>query len=99
MATRGLWPTATAGDAKSSGSRNTPGSNAHPGTSLTDAVRQDGGTGRDGGTSTQPTENPVLNPSWVEWLMGMPTWWTALTASEELVTRKFREWWWKHGEI
>lgn len=33
------WPTATAGDAKSSGSRNLPGSRAHDGVSLTDAVQ------------------------------------------------------------
>ena len=46
MARRSLWPTPTADDAKSSGSRNTPGSKAHPGISLTDAVRGDGGTGR-----------------------------------------------------
>jgi hypothetical protein len=39
-------PTPTAGDAKSSGSRNTPESKAHPGVSLTDYVREDGGTGR-----------------------------------------------------
>jgi hypothetical protein len=36
-----LLPTPTAGDGKSSGSRNLPGSNAHPGTSLTDVVRAD----------------------------------------------------------
>jgi len=30
------WPTPTAGDSKSSGSRNLPGSKAHPGVSLTD---------------------------------------------------------------
>lgn len=41
-----LWPTPTAGDAKSSGSRNTSSSRAHPGISLTDAVRGDGGQGR-----------------------------------------------------
>lgn len=35
------WPTPTAGDAKSSGSRNLEGSGAHAGTSLTDAVRPD----------------------------------------------------------
>jgi hypothetical protein len=46
MARHNLWPTPTAGDSKSSGSRNTPESQAHPGTSLTDAVRGDGGTGR-----------------------------------------------------
>ena len=34
----GSWPTATAGDANASGSRNLPGSKAHPGTSLTDAT-------------------------------------------------------------
>ena len=33
-----LWPTATAGDAKASGSRTTASSNAHPGISLTDAA-------------------------------------------------------------
>jgi hypothetical protein len=39
-------PTPTAGDAKSSGSRNTENSKANPGMSLTDFVRQDGGQGR-----------------------------------------------------
>lgn len=34
----GLWPTATAGDAKASGSRTTANSGAHPGISLTDAA-------------------------------------------------------------
>jgi DNA (cytosine-5)-methyltransferase 1 len=42
----GSWPTPTAGDAKSSGSRNTAGSKAHAGVSLTDAVRGDSGKGR-----------------------------------------------------
>jgi hypothetical protein len=46
MARHGLWPTPTAGDAESSGSRNTATSKAHPGVSLTDAVRGDGGRGR-----------------------------------------------------
>ena len=50
----GLLPTTTAGDAKSSGSRNTIHSNAHAGTSLTDYVRNDGGTGRLLPTPTQP---------------------------------------------
>ena len=39
-------PTPTAGDAKSSGSRNTKNSKANPGVSLTDFVREDGGEGR-----------------------------------------------------
>ena len=38
------WPTATAGDSKSSGSRNLAGSKAHPGVSLTDAVTTGGST-------------------------------------------------------
>jgi hypothetical protein len=46
MARKNLWPTVTAGDSKSAGSRNTPHSNAHPGISLTDVIRGDGGTGR-----------------------------------------------------
>tara|TARA_R100000808_G_scaffold5362_4_gene16417 strand:+ start:2742 stop:3899 length:1158 start_codon:yes stop_codon:yes gene_type:complete len=37
----GRWPTATAGDAKSSGGRYAPGCKAHVGLSLTDAVRAD----------------------------------------------------------
>jgi hypothetical protein len=43
---RAFIPTPTAGDAKSSGSRQAQGSQAHPGISLTDYVRQDGGRGR-----------------------------------------------------
>jgi hypothetical protein len=38
------WPTPTAQDADSSGSRNLPGSKAHPGVSLTDAVVHGGST-------------------------------------------------------
>jgi DNA (cytosine-5)-methyltransferase 1 len=69
-----LWPTPTAGDAKSSGSRNTFESKAHMGVSLTDAVRGDGGVGRQ-----VPGQFVVkLNPSWVEWLMGWPVDWTSL---------------------
>ena len=40
------WPTPTAGDSKSSGSRNTSTSQAHFGVSLTDAIRGDQGSGR-----------------------------------------------------
>lgn len=52
MARHDMWPTPTAGDSKSSGSRNTAQSKAHPGVSLTDAVRQDGGRGRQWATPT-----------------------------------------------
>jgi len=44
------WPTATAGDANSSGSRNLEGSNAHPGTSLTPKAAD----GRSKGTGGSP---------------------------------------------
>lgn len=84
---RQLIPTPTAGDAKSSGSRNTETSNAHAGVSITDFVRMDGGKGReeDGG---------VLNPTWVEWLMGWPLGWTDCAAS---ATDKFPQWSASHG--
>ena len=35
-----------------------------------------------------------LNPLWVEWLMGWPTWWTDCAASE---TDRFQEWQRQHG--
>lgn len=70
-------PTPTAGDSRSSGSRNLPGSKANPGVSLTDWVKT--------GCSTQPRVSAStgdLNPTWVDWLMGLPTGWTACEPSE-----------------
>jgi hypothetical protein len=66
------YPTPTAGDAKSSGSRNVEGSRAHAGVSLTDFARDDGGRGRwptptaqdaanNGGTSQLARQTPPLN--------------------------------------
>jgi hypothetical protein len=72
-----MWPTPTAGDSRSSGSRNTATSKAHSGISLTDAVRGDGGKGR-----SESHPGGLLSPTWVEWLMGYPTGWTDLDASE-----------------
>lgn len=68
MATSGRWPTPTAGDMKASGSRvGNPDTKAHPGTSLTDA------------TARQPSgEGMLLNPSFVEALMGFPADFTRL---------------------
>jgi hypothetical protein len=37
----------------------------------------------------------ILNPPWVEWLMGWPLGWTDL---KPLETAKFREWQQQHGE-
>lgn len=36
-----------------------------------------------------------LNPTWVEWLMGWPAWWTAL---QPLATGRFQEWQQQHSE-
>ena len=83
----GWWPTPTAGDAKSSGSRNTSTSKANYGVSLTDFVRMDGGAGR---TET----GGKLNPAWVEWLMGWPVGWAGL---EPLETGRFQAWLLSHG--
>lgn len=75
-----MWPTATATDASAS-RRNGYMLTGHQGTTLTDAMdqhhdciagRQDHETRR-GGRSTQ-----VLNPEFVESLMGFPPGWTSL---------------------
>ena len=68
-----LIPTPTAGDSKASGSRNLEGSKAHAGVSLTDWATS--------GSSTEPRDGATtgtLNPTWVEWLMGLPLGWTSL---------------------
>ena len=63
-----LWPTTTAGDQKSSGSRCVPGSHANAGTSLTDAV-----------VRTLPNSKDfALNAAWVDTLMGFPIGWSDL---------------------
>ena len=69
------WPTPTAGDSKSSGGRTYPGSKMHPGTSLTDAVVGSINSRRGPRTSG---DGPVLNPQFVEALMGLPDRWTAV---------------------
>jgi len=72
------WPTATAGDAKSSGSRGkrgNAGNKANEGASLTDATVRDGR--HDPTTCNHGGEcKPTLNPRFVEWLMGFPIGWT-----------------------
>ena len=69
-----LWPTATAGDAKASGSRGVrgeAGNKANEGTSLTDLTCRSGRplptTCTHGGEC-----RPTLNPRFVAWLMGLP---------------------------
>jgi hypothetical protein len=84
------WPTPTAGDAKSSGSRNLEGSKANPGVSLTDAVTTgNSNTPRyptpdancfKGGSENQRKGqlNGQLNPEWVALLMGYPKDWVSV---------------------
>jgi hypothetical protein len=122
MARFNLWPTPTASDGRSSGSRNTVNSNCHFGISLTDAVRGDQGRGRTFPTPTardyrgvqraerreerslessrglplNETVGGLLNPTWVEWLMGWPIGWTAL---QPLEMDRFQEWLKQHGDF
>lgn len=81
-------PTATAGDAASSGSKNTAQSKAHPGVSLTDYVRADGGKGRMWPTPNAGNENWTgsINEwggsgSWVRKAMQDEAFKTAMTGS------------------
>jgi hypothetical protein len=75
-----LFPTPTAGDAKSARNstarrRVLPPSGVHAGDTLTDAVVPQRG---------------ALNPMWVEWLMGYPLGWTECGDSATASSRKLR---------
>jgi hypothetical protein len=56
------WPTPTAGDAKSAGSRNAPGSRANKGVSLTDAVMTGDSMGRQWPTPSGSSPNDRETP-------------------------------------
>ena len=71
-----LWPTATASDSRAGGARNTDGSKAHQGTSLSDAVLTGSSSSGRRGRASAPGGPMVLNPQFVEWLMGFPIGWT-----------------------
>jgi len=86
----GLLPTPTAADANSSGSRNTPQSKANAGLSLTDVIRSDQGTGRKVSAPGRTKRPGLLNPAWIEFLMGFPTGFTELEHSEIRSFRKSR---------
>ena len=81
----GKWPTAVVTDAESAGRHTTATGVMHPGTSLTDALRQwstrlDRETWQGGGaTLPAAARRPVLNPRFVEALMGFPRGWLDLT--------------------
>lgn len=95
MVEKGLWPTptrfdASCGDLKGkeyqTGSRHAmkliqaakllPTPRAQSATGPSDAPN------RQGGADLQSEVNGLLNPPWVEWLMGYPIGWTELSASE-----------------
>lgn len=73
VALRSMWPTATAGDAKASGSRNKAGSSANQGTSFTDAILRAGSSHQGRPPSMA---GMVLNPRFVERMMGFPDGWS-----------------------
>lgn len=74
-----MWPTACTTDAASSGRATTTTDVMHPGTSLTDAMRSSFSI--TDGRPAPPTRKggrggPVLDPRFVEALMGFPPGWT-----------------------
>jgi hypothetical protein len=92
------WATPTAGDAKASGRSGYTAGTMHLGETLTDQTigsrgRRDRETPRDGESGSPPA---VLNPQFVEALMGLPTGWTDFDALE---TASFRRWLRAHGEL
>ena len=74
-----LSPLVPLTDAIGSGSWPTPHSNMSTGP---------GTQGRDGGMNLQTAIGGLLNPTWVEWLMGFPLGWTAL---KDWATRSSRK--------
>ena len=108
LETMARWPTPTALDAASSGSRNTENSKAHPGTSLTDAVRGDGGTGRWPTPAARasrsshpapktPTPGPTSSPSTPPWSQRYDLWATPKVAAHNTVSNKAISTGWRPG--
>lgn len=89
-----MWPTPTARDHKDTGDLSGVPENsllpravfwATP--TQADGMGGPGNSGRDGGENLRTQVGGSLNPTWVEWLMGFPTGWTA---SEPSATRSSR---------
>ena len=73
------WPTPAVSDSRSSGRHTTTTGVMHPGTSLTDAMRShlDQTTPQDGDDGSP---RAVLNPAFLEALLGIPTGWTGFAS-------------------
>jgi hypothetical protein len=91
------WPAPTARDHKDTGDLSRVPENgllpravfwATPTSS--DGTGGPGNSGRQGGENLRTQAGGSLNPQWVEWLMGFPTGWTDLEASEMLSFPKSR---------
>lgn len=107
----GLWPTPTA-SLGHKGGRVTPRKSRHGGTLIeavsartiwATATARDWRSGSASQTTHDRNSRPLseqvgglLNPTWVEWLMGWPIGWTA---SEPLETDKFHEWQQQHSPL
>jgi hypothetical protein len=97
-----LWPAATATDSKASGAAGySTASGRHSGTTLTDATVREYptpsaarvGSNRSGAAGLEQMHrgpNVVLNPDWVEALMGFPPGWTDVTTPPRDSPRKKR---------
>ena len=98
-----FWPTPTAGDSKSAGSRNLKGSKANAGVSLTDMIRfGNSNTPRYGShpdaEQDQKSTPKVLNPRFVEHLMGIPPGYSVPIAFERSEMESFQRWRLLHSE-
>ena len=101
MAAR-LWPTPTARDYRSVTGREHEQRDNHlqnlnvavtyrerwPTPTTSDGNGGPGSSGRDGGDNLRTAVGGSLNPTWVDWLMGLPVGWTDC---EHLATRSSRK--------
>jgi hypothetical protein len=88
-----VWPTPVSGDHRSSVTGKVAKRNARPLCESIAAFLLDPKTSKPGARCSPFT--PKLNPTFVEWLMGLPPGWTAY---EPLATASFRSWQRLHSE-
>jgi len=82
-----MWPTPQCDDAKNSGKNQTRRQTlaskvwSFPTPTATDAIKNGNVSARPGAMGLSETLGGQLNPTWVEWLMGWPLFWTVLDAN------------------